>query len=111
MIYVSKDGPDVVDVVNCTWLNIVIPAILFGCEMVPFSEATIGSIERTQSSVAKFVLGVPSGAPNICSQIELGWKPFRQVLYEKQLAFFFRVLFLPDTRWVKLALLDHLSGA
>ena len=48
-IYASKDGPDVVDVVACTWVNIAIPAILFGCEMIPFSEETIAVIDKIQS--------------------------------------------------------------
>ena len=50
-IYVSKDGPDVVDVILCTWSNVAIPSILFGCEMLPFSEEAIASIERIQSTV------------------------------------------------------------
>ena len=36
-IHISKDGPDVVDVVLATWCNIVVPAILHGCEAVPFT--------------------------------------------------------------------------
>ena len=40
-IYVSKDGSDVVDVILCTWSNVAIPSILFGCEMLPFSEEAI----------------------------------------------------------------------
>ena len=66
-------------------------------------------IERIQSSLAKFALGVSSNAPNLCAQSELGLKPFRQALYERQLGFYRRILFLEDKRWVKIALLDHLS--
>ena len=111
VIYISRDGPDVVDVIDCTWNNVAVPAILFGCEMLPLTEMTIETVERSQCSGAKYVLGVPSGAPNICAQTELGWKPFRQILYEKQLSFFFRALFLHDDRWLKLAMMEHLSGS
>ena len=109
--HASRHGPDVVDIILCTWANIAVPAILFGCEMIPFSDETITAIERIQAGVAKFALGLPCGAPNICAQSELGFKPFRQVLYEKQLAFFRRVFFLDDSRWVKIALVEHLTGA
>ena len=108
-IHISHDGPDLVDMVMATWCNISIPAILHGCEMIPFSEETILEIERTQSQVAKFALGLPSSAANICAQIDLGMKSFRQVLYEHQLKFYIRVLQLPERFWVKQALLDHLS--
>ena len=98
-IYVSREGPDTVDVVLCTWKNVAIPAILYGCEMMPFSESTILKIERIQSSLAKFALGVSSNAPNLCAQSELGLKPFCQALYERQLGFYRRILFLEDKRW------------
>ena len=98
-IYVSREGQDTVDVVLCTMKNVAIPAILYGCEMMPFSESTILMIERIQSSLAKFALGVSSNAPNLCAQSELGLKPFRQALYERQLGFYRRILFLEDKRW------------
>ena len=108
-IHISTDGPDVVAMILAAWCNVAIPAILHGCEMIPFTEETILEIERTQSQVAKFALGLPSSAANICAQLDLGMKPFRQVLYECQLKFYIRVLQLPERFWVKQALLDHLS--
>ena len=98
-IYVSKMGPDVVDVVLCTWSNVAIPAILAGCEMIPFTDTKLQEIERLQSQVAKFALGVASTFPNVSCQSELGLKPFKQLLYERQIKFFFRLLFLPCDRW------------
>ena len=110
-IHISKEGPDLVDMMMATWCNVAIPSILFGCEMIPFSETSIQEIERVQSQVAKYALGLPLGAANICAQTELGMKPFRHALYEAQLKYYVRVLELSDTRWVKQALLDHLSSA
>ena len=50
----------------------------------------------------------PSTA-NVCSQTELGLKPFKQVLYEHQLQFYSRILQSDNTRWVKQALNDHMA--
>ena len=108
-IYMSRDGPDVVDMVLATWCNIALPSILHGTEMVPFTESTIIALEKTQNQVAKYALGLPISAPGVCAQIELGLKPIRQLLYEHQLKFYARVLQLSDRRWAKQALLDHLS--
>ena len=108
-IYMSRDGPDLVDMIFATWSNIAIPAILFGTELVPFTETTILEIEKVQNQVAKYALGVPLGTAGICAQLDLGLKPFRQVLYEHQLKFYIRVLNLDSSRWVKQALMDHLS--
>ena len=110
-IYVSRMGPDAVDVVLCTWKNVAIPAILTGCEMIPFCETRISEIERIQAQIAKFALGLSSSCPNICAQTELGLAPFRKLLFDLQLKFYFRALFIDNNRWVHQALLDHLSGS
>lgn len=109
-IFVSRDGPDTVDMILATWCNVAVPAILYGTEMVPFTETTILEIERTQSQVAKYALSLPLGTAGVCAQIDLGMKPFRQVLYEHQLKFYTRVLNLSEKRWVHQAMLDHLSS-
>ena len=54
-IHISKEGPDVVDMMMATWCN----------------DASIQEIERVQSQVAKYALGLPLGAANICAQTEL----------------------------------------
>ena len=65
--YVSRYGPDRVDVIECTWLNVAIPSILSGCEMIPFTETKIAELERIQSDVAKYALGVVDSTPIICA--------------------------------------------
>ena len=78
-------------------------------ETLSISETAIKEIERVQCQVAKYALGVPLSTASTCAQTELGMKPFRQSLYDAQLKFYVRVLGLEDSRWVKQALLDHLS--
>ena len=109
--YVAKSGPDIVDMTLATWSNIALPAMLSGCEVIPFSEQTIESIERVQSQLAKQLLGLPQHAPNVCAQIELGLKPFRMVLWQQQLSFYLRALRLPTSRWVSKVMREHLEGS
>ena len=108
-LHLGKRGPDVVDVTLATWNNIALPSILFGCETIIFKECTLETLERIQSKVAKSLLGVPANTVNICAQTELGMFPFRMCLYKCQLKFYFRTLDLSASRWVKQAMLDHLS--
>ena len=107
--YISRDGPDVVDMLLATWSNVAVPSVLYGTEMIPFTEANIKELERTQNQISKYALGVPLGTAGIISQFDLGLKPFRQLLYEHQLKFYIRVVNLDESRWVKQALMDHLS--
>ena len=109
-LHVGNRGPDVVDATLATWENIAVPSILFGCESIIFTETTIIEIEKVQAQVTKRLLGLPSNTANICAQTELGIIPFRLALYKAQLLFYFRVLDLPSTRWVKKALLEHLGN-
>ena len=108
-MYISSQGPDIVDMILATWRNVAIPSILYGTEAVPFCDANIKEIEIAQNQVAKYALGVPIGTAGICAQFELGLKSFRHLLYEHQLKFYQRVIKLDDSRWVKQALLDHSS--
>ena len=62
-MYVSKSGPDVVDVILATWQNVALPSILYGTEVVPFSKATIDEIEKVQSQIAKFAPGAEENKP------------------------------------------------
>ena len=108
-ISLSREGPDVVDMILATWCNIAIPSILYGCETIPFSESAIMDIERIQCQIAKYALCLPLTAANVCTQIDLGMKPFRQTLYEFQLNYYNRVLGYSNERWAKQALIDHMS--
>jgi hypothetical protein len=83
---------------------------MFGSESILFSESKIAELESVQGQVAKRILGVPRNTSNVGAESELGFKPLRLVLFLHQLKFYFRVLGLPRTRWVRYALLDHLSG-
>ena len=78
--------------------------------MIPFCKTRIIEIERVQAQVAKFALGMSVNSPNICAQTEFGMKTFQQVLYERQLKFYFRALYIHEDRWMHQALMNHLSG-
>ena len=70
----------------------------------------VEEIERQQSSLGKFILGLPRTAPNLSTEVLLGLKPVRQILYSAQLKFYLRVQKQEGSRWSKDALLDHLQG-
>ena len=93
------DGPDIVDLAMCLWGNVGLPSILYGCEIITFSKSAIDEIERQQSAVGKFNLGLPLNAPNISASSILGIKPFRELLYTAQLKYLLR-LFNQDSRRV-----------
>ena len=100
------DGPDSVDLSLCLWQNVAIPSILYGCEIVPFSSSAISKIERHQSAVGKFSMGLPVSAPNISTTAILGVAPFKETLYSAQLQYLSKLFKQDDRRWSK----DHFLG-
>ena len=106
----SRMGPDTVMLASTCWSTVAIPSILFGCNIIPFTETKIEEIERLQSQLAKSLLGLSIGSPNFSAQESLGWKTFRHHLFLNVLTFYFRLLHLPEERWSQKALVDHLEG-
>ena len=109
-LHLGKLSTDIVRVSLATWINIAIPTITFGCESILFCNSKLAELESIEAKVAKRILGVSVNTVNTCAQSELGLKPVRLHIYLLQLKFYFRVLRLPPNRWVKVALMDHLSG-
>ena len=107
---IANRGPDVSSLASCMWLNMAIPSILYACESIPFSDSSIASINRVQSQLAKALLGVPISAPNFVAQTEMGFRDFAHSLWSQQLKAFTRWRDLPDSRWAKLAMLEHLTS-
>jgi hypothetical protein len=108
---VARDGPDQVEVCLATWLNIAIPSITYGCEVVPLSDSFLGELDRIQSAVAKSTLGLPVCAPNVCTQAVLGIRSVKHTVWAAQLKYFVRLCAQDEQRWSKDAFLDHLTGS
>ena len=108
--YLSRRGPDVVDLSICSWRNVAIPAITFGCEMIQFSESTFKSLDQESARWAKETLNLPSNTPNVCSQILLGIPSFKEVIVKSQLKFYHRLRELPNSRYAYQALWEHEYG-
>jgi hypothetical protein len=108
--YLSRQGPDVVDVAVCAWSNVAVPSILYGTESVKFSETTMAALDAEQAKWAKETLGLPSKTPNVVAQLLLGVPSFKQMIYQKQLKYFMRLTELPASRYAAQALVEHETG-
>ena len=106
---VSKHGPDTTTLAITLWSSVAIPAILFGCDCIPFSECNIVEINRIQSQLCKSLLSLPNPVNNFVAQTELAMQQFKQKLWTLQLNSCLRWMELPSSRWANLAILEHLS--
>lgn len=107
---VSYAGPDRMELALCCWQSIAMSSIRFGTEIIPFTEQTFTELDRVQSQLAKWILGLPQGAANICAQAALGLRYVKHMIYLEKLKYYWRVLHMPENRWAHKALREHMEG-
>ena len=107
---IARKGPDCTILASTLWTAVAIPTILFGCESIPFSDATITVINRIQSQLFKSILSLSISVHNIVTQTEFGIPHFANFLYKRQLNACLRWLNLPHSRWANLAIQEHMSS-
>ena len=106
----SITGPDLVKLGTIAWKTVAIPSILFGCESLITTNKTIKKLEQIQSKFVKLLLNLHKNTPNICAQTETGLKPIQQILYYKQINYFYRVLHMNNQRWASQAMYEHIKN-
>ena len=108
--YLSRQGPDVVDLSVVAWRRQAVPAVIFGTENIIFSNTTIKALERVQAAWARSTLNLPQSCPGVAAQLLLGAPTFKQMIYSSELKAFLRLIQLPSTRYAAHALLEHEVG-
>ena len=94
-----KTGPDRASVAYTLWVNCALPAILYGCEVIPVTKDTLEVIERCQSRIGKFILQIPSSSSNAAVHIDAGLRPVWAVLAEKVVGYASTLLDKPNDYW------------
>lgn len=109
-INISHRGPDTTLLAATLWTSVALPSITFGCESIPFSDTSISTLNIIQSQLAKSIIGVPISTVNFVAQTELGFVHFGHYLWSKQLTACLRWIDLPEERWARKAMFEHMSG-
>ena len=104
-----KSGPDRTDLAFALWSNCALPAILYGCEVVPLNQGTILEIERCQCRVGKFIMQIPTSSSNVSTNIDCGFKPVWAVVAERVLLYARNLISKPVSYWPKLAYQEQLD--
>ena len=108
--YLSKRGPDVVNLSRCAWTCVAMPALTFGTEFVLFSQATFERLEKEQGAWAKETLGLPIYTPNLVSQVIMGVPTVKEVIWNIQMKAFVRLNKMNKSRLAAQALWEHRYG-
>lgn len=104
-----KSGPDKTDLAYMLWTRVALPAILYGTEIFPLTQHTLGEIEKCQSKVGKFILQIPRTSTNVTANIDAGLRPVWSLVEEKFLLFAQKTLSQPRSYWPKLAMEEQIT--
>ena len=104
-----KAGPDRSDLAYTLWTCCALPAILYGCEVVPLHQGTIQELERCQARVGKFILQVPSSSANVCTNIDGGFRPVWAIIAERVMLYAKKMMSRSMSYWPKKAFTYHIQ--
>jgi len=85
----------------------VIPAMLYGCEILALSDAAIEKLEKQHRVFAKRIQSLPRNAPNITCLQTLGWPSIRAYVMQKVVTFITSVFCLDNNAIAKGILIDR----
>ena len=91
------------------WTLTAIPAILYGCEAVLIRQTELSEIEKTQATVAKFILQVPSSTANVVAQVLADMEPIETVYWKRVLQYYGHLHICNEDSWEKAAFNEALE--
>ena len=104
-----RSGPNRADLAYSLWTCCALPSILYGAEIIPLTQESIKEVERCNTMVGKFILGIPRSSANVAAYIDAGLRPIASLIAEKVLLFASATMSKPTSFWPKKAMTENLS--
>ena len=104
-----KSGPDRAQLAYALWTCCGLPSILYGCEVMPLTQATISEVEKCQSQVGKFILQLPRSSASVSANLDSGFKPVWAVVADRVLTYASTTMRKSPGFWPRMALTSHLT--
>ncbi len=91
------------------WQSYILPAVLYGTEIMDTPETHIKSLEVIQNGLMKNVLRVIPGTATAGCHALTGLTSIKQEVWKKKLSYYTHVLQMPEGRWAKKAYREQLQ--
>ena len=104
-----RSGPNRTDLAYSLWTLCALPSILYGAEIIPLTKDTITEVERCNTMVGKFILGIPRSSADVSAYIDAGLRPISSLIAEKVLSYASSIMSKPVSYWPKKAMTENLS--
>ena len=104
-----RSGPNRSDLAYSLWTSCALPSILYGAEIIPLTKETVKEVEKYNTMVGKFILGIPRSSANVSSYIDAGLRPISSLIAERVLLYASSIMSRPVSYWPKKAMTENLS--
>ena len=92
------------------WRQQVRESLLTGVEVVAYTQSWVRSVEVHQNKVGRWILGVSQRTSPEGVRAELGWFSVQNEIHRRKAIFYEHLMHLPDSRWVKQAMMEVLAN-
>jgi exonuclease III len=89
---------------NAGWKSGVKPSVLYAAEVIPYTQTWMVEVERVQSNLGRWLLGVGRYSSAVGIRGEMGWTSVQEAIAGRKIIFWNRIAKMDDSRWVKVAL-------
>jgi len=105
----ARDTPNRVWAADEMWSKMLKKELLYGSEVITYTDTWIKAVEIEQNKVGRWILGLSSRAPTAGVRAELGWTSVLGEIYRAKVTYWARLVNMNMERWTKKVFLQALG--
>ena len=95
-----------VDITNLIWNGEVLPAVLYGCEVITMTRTLLKTLNTQQGETLRRLFKAHKSTNRAILRQEMGWQSVEGIIYKRKLNFWVYLCKLPNERWARQAFLE-----
>ncbi len=98
---IANEGINRIWTADALWKGAARPAILYASEAIKFNQTDMKKLESLQGDMGRWILKGNGGMPNVGIRGELGWKTINGEAMRRKIAYYGKIAFMHEDRWIK----------
>ncbi len=83
------------------WKHVMLPALLYGAEVIVIPKGVVQQIQTAQNKVGRMILGLSDQCPKEVVEGELEWNTINEEIAKAKLHFYGHLMRLEESRWAR----------
>jgi hypothetical protein len=99
------------EVLREVWKSVAVPSIMYGLDVIAYSEGELDKLELVQNRVARLALGAPRWTAVEALRGDMGWSTFKERRMRSVLRYKVRLERMDDERWARKMYMWNIKGS